>query len=390
MFFAGAMAQDKQPDSKRLYEQGEAAFNAGNYQQALVLFDQCLKTDPGFTEAYFIRAATREQLKDLAGAFTDYSIYVEMKPENPEARLSRGTVAYRLGRYAQAKEDFTKLLSLPPGETNTVFYRKQASTGGTRQIMTAQGTALRAQLYNYLGLTETKLKNHKAAVAWLDSAIAVDGKEADYYVNRGIAKEAMGDTTALRDYKRALTIHPDHALAQHNIAVLKRKKGEKSDSGDRLEKAIESDSSMLYPYLERAYQRLEGGYYKGALEDYNRALELETGDPEIWLNRGLVREKLNDLKGAYSDYTKAIALKEDYDKAWLNRGNVLNKQGKYKEAIEDYTIALLHNPDYASAFYNRAIARHRNDQHAEACEDLKKAEALGMTPTEKMRRDICE
>lgn len=382
-------AQDKRASSAALYEQGEAAHNAGNYKLALEYLNKCLTESPGFAEAYFTRGAAKEQLQDLAGANTDYNIYLELKPDQPEALLSRATVGYQLGFYDRAKADFLKLLTLPAGETNTVYYNQSASSTGSNQIMTAQGL-IKPQLYNYLGLVETKLGRYKEAIGWLDSAIAIDPKNADYLVNRGIAKESLNDITASADYYAALALRPDHAIALHNLAVLKRKTGEIGAMNDDLDKAIESDSSMLYPYLERAYQRMEGGYYKGALEDYNQALEIQSNDPEIWLNRGHVKEKLNDYKGAQSDYTKAIALKENYEKAWLNRGNVLSKLGRIEDAIEDYTVAITFNPEYAAAFFNRAIARQRNKQLTEACQDLQRAETLGQVVSEKMKKEICK
>ncbi len=383
------LAQDNRADSKNLYEQGEAAHHAGNYKLALEYLNKCLKETPGFADAYYTRGSTREQLKDLAGANTDYNIYLELKPDQPEALLSRATVRYQLGLYEQSKADFLKLLTLPAGETQTVFYNRSAARSGSNQIMTAQGS-ITPVILNYLGLVETKLGNYQQAIVWLDSAIQLQEKNADYFVNRGIAKEGINDSTAMHDYVTAVTLRPDHAVALHNIAVLKRKKGETVSMEDDLEKAIASDSSMLYPYLERAYQRMEGGYYKGALEDYNSALRIEDKDPEIWLNRGHVKEKLNDLKGAYSDYTKAIALDEKFDKAWLNRGNVLSKQGRMEDAIEDYSVAITYNPEYAAAFYNRAIARQRTKQYGEACLDLQKAESLGLAVSEKMKKEICK
>lgn len=384
-----AVAQDKRANSKALYEQGENAHNSGDYKLALELLNRCIQADPSLAEPYFTRGTTRERLQDLSGAHTDYNIYLELRPDQSEALFSRATVRYRLGLYEQAKEDFLKLLVLPPGETQTIFFNLSASKSGSNQVMTTQGD-IKPQIFNYLGLVETKLNNPKAAVTWLDSAIHLHGKNADYYVNRGIAKEGLNDTTAMQDYKTALSFKPDHTLALHNIAVLKRKKGEAVDVNDALEKAIESDSSMLYPYLERAYQRMEGGYYKGALEDYDRALKIFDKDPEIWLNRGHVKEKLNDLKGAYSDYTKAIELNEKFDKAWLNRANVLSKLGRPQDAVDDYTVAITFNPDYAAAFFNRAIARHKLKQSGEACLDLKKAESLGLVINEKMKNEMCK
>lgn len=382
------VAQDKRVDVNALYQKAEAAHNAGNYSLALEYLNRCLKESPGYADAYFTRGSTREQLRDLAGANTDYNIYLELKPDQPEALFSRAAVRYRLGLYEQAKTDFLKVLDLPAGETQTIYFNRSARTTGKNQVVTIQGN-LRSQIMNYLGLVETKLGNYTQALVWLDSAIKLDPEQADYFVNRGIAKEAMNDTTAEQDYRTALTLQSEHPVALHNIAVLSRKRGDTSSLENELERAIESDSSMLYPYLERAFQRMEGGYYKGALDDYNRALKIQDRDPEIWLNRGHVYEKLNELKNAYSDYTKAISLDEKYEKAWLNRGNVLSKQGRLEDAIEDYTVAITFNSSYAAAYYNRAIARQRLKKYDEACADLKKAATLGLAIPDKMTKEIC-
>ena len=384
-----AIAQGERIDARKLYEQGEDAFNQARYQDALSLLNRCLQENPGYAEAYFTRAATREQIKDLQGAHTDYNIFLELKPNHPEALYSLSTLQYRLGMYPQAKANLLMLLELPHGETTTVYFRRSASPTGKNQITTAQ-SAIKPQIFNYLGLVETQQKNYKEAIVWLDSAIRFEDKEPDYYVNRGLAKEGIKDSTAVLDYQKALLLNPEHQAALHNLAVHKRTNGDKEAALDELEKAIDSDSSMLYPYLERAYQRMEGGYLKGALEDYNKALEISDKDPEIWMNRGIVKEKLGDFRGAYSDYTRALELNEKLEKVWLNRGNVLTKQGKYKEAIDDYTVALTFSPEYAYAYYNRAIAKQKLKLNAEACDDLKKSEQFGQTVNEKMKKEICK
>jgi len=384
-----AGAQEKRSDIRKICEQARTAYEYAAYEDALALSNKCLEEDPGNMDAYITRASTREQLKDFQGALTDYGIYNDRFPDQPDVLYSLATLRYTLGLYEQAKSDLLKLLKLQSGETNTVFFRIGASGSGSNQV-TTKATGMEALIFNYLGLTDTKLQNYPDAVHWLDSAIAIQKNEPDYYVNRGIARHAMGDTTAIADFQHALTLNPDHVAARANIANLQRSKGATQDSMDEIEKAIESDSSMLHPYLARAYQRMEGGYYKGALEDYNHALEIETRDPEIWLNRGIVKEKLNDLKGAFSDYTQAIELNEKYDKAWLNRGNVLLKLGRYKEASEDYTVALTFYPDLAVAYYNRAVAFQRQKQTDLACADLKKAEELGYKVAEKVKKEVCK
>ena len=383
--------QEKAKKPHLLYEEAESAFSDGKYKDALATLDQCLKGSPNFVEAYSLRGAVKEQLKDLDGALTDYSIYLERFPDHKEVLINRAVLRYKIGFYDLAKEDFLRLLLLPDsGETNAIFYKQAMSVEDKNPMMTmsTQGNHT-SYLYNYLGLTESKLQNFEQAKIYFDSAIKLNSKEPDYFVNRGLARESLNDSTAILDYGQALRLNPNHALANHNLAALKAKKLQTMTSEERLTKTIEIDSTMLLPYLERAQQRFESKYYQGAKDDYTMALEIDSSNVEIWLGRGLAKEKLKDFKGAFSDYTKAIALKENFAKAWLNRGNVLLKLERYGDAVEDYTVALIYYPDYPSAFYNRAMAKIKLKKNEEACSDLKRAEELGMKVESKVKSKVC-
>jgi len=384
-----ASAQDKPKKPFEIYEEAEAAYNKDKYPEALDLLNECLKHFPGYYEAYSLRGSVKEILKDNDGALTDYSIYLEQFPEHLSVLLSRAILRYRIGFYEQAKEDFSKLLNMNPTETNTVFYRQNMTVGDRNPVMTPE-SGHKSYIYNYLGLAEAKSKDHKTAIAYYDSALQLNPTEPDYFVNRGLSKEAVNDTSAAADYEQALTLNSRHTLARHNLTALKAKQGKTTTYEDRLTETINEDSTMLYPYLERALQRFEAGYYKGAVEDYTSALEIDPKDEQIWLGRGLAREKLKDFDGAFSDYTKAIDIKEDFFKAWINRGNVLFKLERYRDAIEDFNVALLYQSNYAPAVYNRAMAKMKMKNKSEACADIQLAESLGMEVDGKVKSRICD
>jgi tetratricopeptide (TPR) repeat protein len=383
------LAQDKPKKAFELYEEAEAAYNEDNYRKALDILDECLKHYPGYFEAYSLRGSVKEILKDNDGALTDYSIYLEHFPDHLPVLMSRAILRYKIGFYDQAKEDFLKLLTMNPTETNAVFYRQNMTVGDRNPVMTPE-SGHKSYVYNYLGLTEAKMKDHRRAIAYYDTAVSLNPGEPDYLVNRGLSKEAVSDTTAADDYERALKLNYRHTLARHNLTALKAKQGKTMTFEDRLTETIKEDSTMLYPYLERALQRFEGGYYKGAIDDYSKALEIDPNDEEIWLGRGLAREKVKDFEGAFSDYTHAIDIKEDFFKAWINRGNVLFKLERYKDAIDDFNVALIYQSNYAPAIYNRAMAKMKLKDKQGACGDLKLAEGLGMEIENKVKSRICE
>jgi tetratricopeptide (TPR) repeat protein len=370
---------------QNLYEKAMSQVDAGRFDSALASLNECLAEAPAYAEAYASRAYVREQLGDLAGALTDYSVLLELTPESFDGRLGRANIFFKLGRFVEAKQDYLTLLETKPGETTTVYFSRSASVNSTTQITTAQ-SQFAPTVFNYLGLTEMKLNNPNGAISWLDSAIRLSPREPNFYVNRGLAKQMVNDERAAEDFNKALQINPEHTAA---LSALAGKSGGKQTE-EYLEKAVSSDSLALYPLLERAYHRMQKGQLKASLSDYDRAIQLKPADPEIWLNRGAVKEKLKNLQGAYNDYTQAISLSETYDKAWLNRGNVLQKLGRHAEAVEDYSVAITYNPTYAAAYYNRAIVRERLNQISEACADVMQAEKLGLKADQRLRSIVCQ
>lgn len=376
--------------SQRVYlEEAEEALTKKQPTRALASLNECLRVDPYYYDAYYTRGLVREQIGEFDGALTDYNIYLEIKPDHAEALFSRATLHYKHGQYELAKADFIKLLNLPRGETTTVFFQQDAFATSATKIFTTQGNG-KAYLFNYLGLIEIKLKNYKAAIAVLDSAIYINPKEADQLVNRGLAKELNHDPDgAMADYQLALEINPDHSLARHNLGALKSSDGSMEDSEKLLVESIERNPNLPYPHAQLAFHKFSKKDFKGALEEYNLAIRIDPTDVDYFLNRGLVKEKLNDYEGSLSDFTTAISMKPDYESAWFNRGNVLTKLNRLQEAIDDYTIAIFYDPRYVAAYYNRALNRNKLGMTNEACEDLKKAEELGMNIKKSLQSKIC-
>ena len=372
-----------------LFALGEKALEERAYKTALAHYNECLRLDPYFWDAYYGRGLSKEQLGDLKGALTDYNIFLESKPDQVEALFARAVLRYNYGQWAVAKEDFSALLKKPSGMTNTVFHQTSPA-GGDNRIMTLQGN-MKGNYFNYLGLIEWRMKNYRQAIINLDSAVKLTPNMADFWVNRGIVKQSLRDTlAAVKDFRSALQIDPEHALANHNLALLGGLDGKEKETEKLITEAIEKNPTLIYSYEERGFLRIKARNWKGALADFNQAILLDATDPDNWLQRGIVKEKLKDMAGALADYTQAIKLRDDYERAWMNRGNLLSKMNRLEEAIEDYTIAITHYPDYGLAYYNRALAFHKTGQVKKACADLLQAQKLNVPIERKVEVAICK
>ena len=67
------------------------------------------------------------------------------------------------------------------------------------------------------------------------------------------------------------------------------------------------------------------GDFKGAIEDYNQAIAIDSNYAKAYYNRGVVNLKTSDLMNALNDFKKAIALQADYPEAVINRDIVLER-----------------------------------------------------------------
>ncbi len=99
-------------------------------------------------------------------------------------------------------------------------------------------------------------------------------------------------------------------------------------------------TELLEQYASSGFNRLKKGDYRGAIEDFNKAIEIDPNNSDNFNNRGIARSELGDHQGAIEDYTRAIALDPNDAAAYSNRGNSKSKLKDYEGAISDYSKAI--------------------------------------------------
>ena len=156
------------------------------------------------------------------------------------------------------------------------------------------------------------------------------------------------------------------------------------DLNEKLElytKAIDENCNYLDAYINRGLVRNELQDYAGSIEDYNKAIEIDSKCSLAYNNRGYTKYKLQDHKGALEDYNKAIllnpklkialdnkakllmevCLKDDSnfsEKYYLSLGiNEINN-GNFIEAIKNIDESLKYNDSSAIAYFYKAACFH--------------------------------
>ena len=127
-----------------------------------------------------------------------------------------------------------------------------------------------------------------------------------------------------------------------------------------------------------------------ALDDYDKAIELDPTNEHPWAHRGDALDDMGEYDLALESYTRAIELNEDSRKTnpkyaielYARRGHFFLDHREYAKAIEDFTEAIPYSPDFGGHYYYRGRAFQGLGDEQKARRDFEKAEELGYEPKE--------
>jgi len=279
-----------------LLEQGINEFKIGNYQAAILNFNQVITLQPNNAIAYQYRSNSYFRLGDSNTAIIECSQAINLKLNNAEAYCLRGNIYCDLGNYNAAISDFNQAIKLKPNNFFTYMFRGDA--------------------YSELG-------NYKSAMSDFDQVIKLKSDFSYAYRRRGNLY------TMLNDYKAAIL---------------------------EFNKVFNLTLDDTYTYQGRGFAFYQLGNYNAAISDLNQVIKLGSDDHYVYFLRGGAYSSLGDYQAAILDYDQAINLKPNYASAYRARGNNYFRLDDYQTAILDYNQAIKLNRDSADAYYGRGMA----------------------------------
>jgi tetratricopeptide (TPR) repeat protein len=161
-------------------------------------------------------------------------------------------------------------------------------------------------------------------------------------------------------------------------------------------------------YFNRGNHRASSGLgnYEGAVEDYNRALQLNPSYAAAYFERGRaceyswwnLKEHIgknwfaqqyikwgrlcewnNDAPGGLDDFKQAIEIHPDYVEAYYQRGRSLYRRESWHEAITDFGIVIQADPNNAAAYFYRGLTYSKSGNELKALEDYR--EVIRLDPS---------
>jgi len=225
------------------------------------------------------------------------------------------------------------------------------------------------------GKVDIKLKNWRCILAWLEQA-GYKTRSSNLDENEAEITTFVSDSDIDALVERVRSHSP---LCAEDFDELGRNKAKERDFKGAIEnfdRAIKLNPKYADAYNNRANVRHELGDDAGAIEDYTKAILLNPHCEDFHNNLGIISSNSDDYRGARVAHTRAIKLNPRYAQAYNDRGVNNLDIDNVEEALKDFTQAIDLNPDDALAWNNRGDVYLKLGDLQKALDDYTKAAGL--------------
>jgi tetratricopeptide (TPR) repeat protein len=147
--------------------------------------------------------------------------------------------------------------------------------------------------------------------------------------------------------------HRLEAWARNRLGETLAEEGQEQAALEEFERAIELDPQRWRAIHNRGVSLAALGRRSEALREFDRTIRLNPRYATAHFNRGELRYEAGDLEGAIDDYTQALQLNPRDAVALNSRGHAYYLREQFRQAVADYTAAIAIDPQNAAAHTNR-------------------------------------
>jgi tetratricopeptide (TPR) repeat protein len=150
---------------------------------------------------------------------------------------------------------------------------------------------------------------------------------------------------------------------------------------DAFQKALEKDAEQPNIWANLADAQLKNNQADKAIESYLKAIAIKPDDAGLHQNLGVIYGKVGKVKEAEASFQKAASLNPGQSAVnFYNLGATLINSGKTAEAAAAFQSAIDADPNYAEAYYQLGIVNIGLNKQAESLELMKKYLTIGKSP----------
>lgn len=322
------------------YKEGKKKMEQGEFASATIHFLQAIEKNPERADYYIASGFSligeekfEEALNQFDKAYSEKENQV-VRENNKTLFRGKGIAKLRLGRLAEAKEEFQKALALK------------------------EHPELDIDIQKYLALIEIKLGNYSEAIKLYEDMMTIEKPSAESYFRLARAYRHTGDfDKALAGFEEAIKLDKDNFDAYFGEYDLFMEMGEEEKAKEALERAagikvVDDIGTFNHGILE--FLR---GNYERATTDFEVAYDKNIPEASYYLGRMAAMKK--DFSAAkeffkrYQEENPIITMSGWYDGMALCE----MEEGNYEEALQLVKKGLiLEDFSFTKSLYLKKIA----------------------------------
>ena len=360
-------------------QQGIAAHNVGNLQEAERFYQIILKSQPKHPDASHNLGLIAISVNQIAAAIPLFKTALEENPTVEQFWISYIDALVRGDQLKNAKQALKKAKKrgFNAKLLQAQIFQSKAKSGTKKPSQKQIGDLLehfqngrfsdaekfavsftqefpKHQLgWKVLGAILGQTGRNLEGLNANQTAVALSPEDAQTHNNLGNTFLALGRLDeAEASYIQAIAWKSDYLEAHYNLGLTFQEQGrlEEAEASYAQAIALKPDYAEAHSNLGVTLQEL--GKLEEAEASCAQAIALKPYDAKVHYNLGITLKGLGKLDKSEASYKKAIALKPDYAEAHNNLGNTLYELGRLDEAEASYKKAIALKPGYAEAFWN--------------------------------------
>jgi Flp pilus assembly protein TadD len=336
---SSAEAQTEANSPKSLYRDADAAYDRGDVQQAIQLYEKLIKIDPDSVAARTNLGVALAHVGRYRDAITQYEEALNRAPDSLVVRLNLALAWYKQAEFEKAASELERV---------------RASDKGNRQPL-----YLLADCYLRLGRSSDAVTllqpiydagpDDRAVDFALGTALIRNGQiqQGQAIINR-IMKTGNGDEVELLQGAAQLAAHDSK-----NAALT-------------IHQALEANPGLPGGWSLYGRALLDSGNREGAKTAFQKALQGDANDYEANLYLGGMLRYDGNAAEAEPYLVKALSLRPNSAEARFQVGMLNMAKGKLEDALSEFEQVARQSPDFQEVHVQLALVYARLNRKSDS------------------------
>lgn len=373
--------EDKKLKIKALIALSGIYIEQGRYKKALELNNIAHSLSRKNSFIYYNRAMIFLNLKETGAedkAIEFFKKSLLYKPKIPYAYYELANIYYNRKQYDKAKSYYQKSFKLDKKNRKaqynyaiTLFYldKQKDSVKILKKLIKSEPDDVAASAAFQLGNIEVHNKKYSKSIEYYNRAIQISPEFTDALYNLGIMYYTGKQTRKAVDiFERLVSLENNNIEILNKLADIYYRSGNIDTSFKYLEMLLRANPRNINALSLLGDIYYSRGEYEEAALRYLKIIELSPTSSEskiAYINLGNVYFKFKLYKKAIQNYEKALQLDKESDNIYINLGLAYNAIGNFNKALTLFQTAVNLNPDNYNAHIYLAQAYeklgHRED-----------------------------